>query len=103
MPSPPAIVATDNLWHAAFLRALDASVVSIGDGATGHGEVVLDVSQVTGARARQLGQMLADQLAALPDAPSAVMVERVVRNTLLGRMTDEHSDLKNRILKRRSR
>ena len=103
MEPPASTLKTPNLFHAAFLRALGATVVQVSAGEGGHGLVELDVGAICVERIAHEADMLAAQLRQLPGSPTIEQVEQVVGNTILGAIAQAHADLKNRILKRRPR
>lgn len=97
----PILATTQNLTHAAFQRAMGATIVRIGDGANGQGNVTLDVSSVTAVRIKHEARALVAQLEQLGDAPTMEEVARIVGNTFLGPMSREHGELRTQILNRR--
>ncbi len=94
-------VRTDDLFLAAFLRSLGATVVCYDGGRGGHGEVVLDTSYVNRARSGQEAEKLAAQVATLVDSPTEEDAALVVNNTFLGTLAQYRAEMQKQILNRR--
>ena len=94
-------VRTDDLFLAAFLRSLGATVVSYDEGRSGHGEVVLDTTYVNHARSTQEAEKLATQLGRLVDSPSEGDAALVLNNTFLGTLAQYRAEMQKQILNRR--
>lgn len=96
-------VETEDLFIAAFLRSVGATVVRYEDGPRGHGLVVLDTSTVTSARVTAEAGVLSRQLTQMLDMPPIEVAELVVNNTLLGTLSNHLNDMRKTILNRRRR
>ena len=94
-------VRTDDLFLAAFLRALGATVVCYDSGRSGHGEVVLDTTFVNSARSKQEAEKLAAQVALLADSPTEGDAALVLNNTFLGVLAQYRAEMQKLILNRR--
>jgi hypothetical protein len=94
-------VQTPDLFVAAFLRSVGATVVRYEDGPRGQGVVVLDTSTVCQARLAAEASALARQLTQIPDSPTIDVAELAINNTLLGVLSDHLSNMRKTILNRR--
>lgn len=94
-------VRTEDLFLAAFLRSLGATVVSYDEGRGGRGEVVLDTTYVTRARSTQEAEKLALQVSSLADSPTEGDAALVLNNTFLGTLAQYRAEMQKQILNRR--
>tara|TARA_Y100000310_G_C20313055_1_gene637133 strand:+ start:374 stop:676 length:303 start_codon:yes stop_codon:yes gene_type:complete len=92
-------VETTDLFQAAFLKVMGATVEAIEVRTSRHGTVVLDVEGVSSERIASEGHKFAEQMESLVDPIDLPQVELRLENTLMASVFSEYLRLKDRILR----
>jgi hypothetical protein len=90
---------TRDLFRAAFLKVMGATVEGIDVHTSRHGVVILDVESVASTRIAEEARKFAEQMASLEDPIDLQQLELRLENTLMASVFYEYLRLKDRILR----